>query len=137
LALFNEGTIGFHAEQAARAADSVYMITTSDLIGTWQFARPEEGPEPAFLHFSYAQAFDFICDGEVRQPLRLWYSLEGPDVIRFRTRPEDEGWVCRLEYDGETLVINAENGRTVCTRANPDEIPDWFHEGLARCIASA
>ena len=108
------------------------MITTSDLIGTWQFARPEEGPAPAFLHFSYVQAFDFICDGEFRQPLRLWYSLEEPDLIRFRTRPEDDGWICRLTYDGETLIIAGDDNRTVCRRPDPKDVPEWFYDGLAR-----
>jgi hypothetical protein len=122
---------GSDAHSPRRADDSVSMITASDLIGTWQFARPSEDSDRAFLHFTYTRAFDFIIDGPVRQPLQLYYTIEPPDTIRFRTRPADEGWTCTLEYDGETLVINASEGRTVCTRALPENIPDWFQESLA------
>ena len=120
----------FDAHSPRRLGDSVNMITASDLIGTWQFARAGESTGQAFLHFTYTRAFDFIIDGEVRQPLQLFYSIEPPETIRFRTHPEDEGWTCTLEYDGETLVINANLGRTVCTRAEPEDIPEWFQQGL-------
>ena len=126
---------GYDAHSPRSLYDSEDMITASDLIGTWQFARPGEGTGRAFLHFSYTCAFDFICDGEVRQPLQLYYTIEPPDTIRFRAHPHDEGWTCTLEYDGETLVINADQGRTVCTRAEPEEIPEWFQEGLAEYMA--
>ena len=106
------------------------MITPSDLIGTWRFIRPGEGE--AFLHFSYTRAFDFICDGEVRQPLQLWYEIEEMDTIRFRTRPGDLGWTCKITFDGDSLVITGESSRTVCDRAEPSKIPAWFQEGLAR-----
>ena len=126
---------GYDAHSPRSRYDSEDMITASDLIGTWQFARPGEGTGQAFLHFSYTRAFDFICDGDVRQPLQLYYTIEPPDMIRFRTHPQDEGWICTLEYDGETLVINADQGRTVCTRAEPEDIPHWFQEGLADYMA--
>ena len=126
---------GYDAHPSRSRYDSADMITASDLIGTWQFTRPGEDAGQAFLHFSYTRAFDFICDGEVRQPLQLYYTIEPPDTIRFRTHPQDEGWTCTLEYDGETLVINADQGRTVCTRAEPEEIPNWFQKGLAEYIA--
>ena len=128
---------GYDAHPSRSPHDSESMITASDLIGTWQFDRPGEGNGHAFLHFSYTRAFDFICDGEVRQPLQLYYSIEPPYTIRFRTHPADEGWTCTLEYDGETLVINADQGRTVCTRAEPEDIPNWFQEGLADYMAKA
>jgi hypothetical protein len=128
---------GFDAHSPQWRHDSVDMITASDLIGTWQFARADEANGHAFLHFTYTRAFDFIIDGPVRQPLQLYYSIEPPDTIRFRTRPEDEGWTCTLEYDGETLVINANLGRTVCTRAEPEEIPEWFQEGLTEYMSRA
>lgn len=115
----------------SRQIESYKMITASELVGTWQFPRVEETAGKAFLHFSYTRAFDFICDGEVRQPLSLWYALEEPDRIRFRTRPEDEGWTCQIEFDGESLIINGELNRTVCTRARPEDIPAWFQNGLA------
>ena len=124
----------FDAHSPRRLDDSVTMITASDLIGTWQFARAGETTGQAFLHFTYTRAFDFITDGEVRQPLQLYYSIEPPETIRFRTHPEDEGWTCTLEYDGETLVINANLGRTVCTRAEPEDIPDWFQQGLTEYL---
>jgi hypothetical protein len=128
---------GFDAHSSQRADDSTRMITASDLIGTWQFARAGEATGQAFLHFTYTRAFDFIIDGQVRQPLQLYYRIEPPETIRFRTRPEDEGWTCTLEYDGETLVINANEGRTVCTRAEPEDIPDWFQRGLTEYLAGA
>jgi hypothetical protein len=128
---------GFGAGSRLGKRDSEDMITASDLIGTWEFSRPGEGNGQAFLHFSYTRAFDFIYEGETRQPLQLYYTIEPPDVIRFRTRPSDEGWTCTLEYDGETLVINANLGRTVCTRALPEDIPAWFQEGLAECLGKA
>jgi hypothetical protein len=105
------------------------MITPADLVGTWRFYRPDEGV--AFLHFSYTRAFDFICDGEVRQPLKLWYELEDTGRIRFRTRQGDVGWTCGIEFQGNSLVITGELNRTVCVRALPSEIPVWFQEGLA------
>ena len=128
---------GFDAHSPRRGDDSAGMITASDLIGTWQFARAGEDSGQAFLHFTYTRAFDFIIDGPVRQPLQLYYSIEPPDTIRFRTRPADAGWTCQLEYDGETLVINAELGRTVCTRAEPEDIPEWFQESLAKHMTGA
>jgi len=126
---------GFDAHLPQRADDSAGMITASDLIGTWQLARAGEASGQAFLHFTYTRAFDFIIDGPVRQPLQLYYTIEPPDTIRFRTRPEVEGWTCLLEYDGETLVINAEMGRTVCNRPEPEDIPEWFQASLAEYLA--
>lgn len=111
------------------------MITASDLIGTWRFSRPGEGTGEAFLHFTYTKAFDFIYEGETRQPLQLYYSIEPPEGIRFRVHPEDEGWLCRLEYDGETLIIHAEDAQTVCTRPPSSAIPAWFQQELAAFIA--
>ena len=113
------------------------MIIASDLVGTWQFPRPDDPSGTAFLHFSYTRAFDFICDGEVRQPLSLWYVLEEPDQIRFRTHPEEEGWTCRIAFEGETLVISGELHRTVCTRPRPEDIPAWFQQDLAQCTGTA
>lgn len=113
------------------------MITASDLIGTWRFSRPGEGSGEAFLHFTYTKAYDFIYEGEIRQPLQLFYSLEPPDTIRFRNRPDEEGWTCRLEFDGSTLVIHAADSKTVCTRPPATEIPAWFQDELSAYMARA
>jgi hypothetical protein len=113
------------------------MIRAEDLIGTWQFARPEEGSDKDFLHFTYTRALDFIYEGEVRQILQLWYVLEEPNLIRFRTHPQDEGWTCTLDLKGEHLVITCDAQRTECTRAHPEDIPDWFQHEVAERLAKA
>jgi hypothetical protein len=105
------------------------MIDATDLIGTWQF---ERDGKPAFLHFTYTQAFDYLQDGEVRQILRLWYALEEPNRIRFRNHPEDEGWTCGIKLDGAALIITADQSDTVCIRAHPEDVPAWFVKELAR-----
>src|SRR5262245_43135300 len=104
------------------------MLQPTDLIGTWHFVRDGER---AFLHFTYTQAFDYLADGDVRQMLRLSYSLEEPDSIRFRIHPGDPGWTCTLRLDGDTLVITSDQMETVCTRARGEEIPAWFIRELA------
>jgi hypothetical protein len=126
----------FDPDSAFRQFDSDKMITASDLDGTWQFNRSGDPSGIAFLHFSDTRAFDFICDGEVRQPLSLWYVLEEPDQIRFRTRPEDEGWTCQITLEGDSLIISGDSQRTVCTRPRAEDIPAWFHQGLEQCMGA-
>ena len=104
------------------------MIEPTDLIGTWKFSR--EG-QPAFLHFTYTQAFDYLEDGERRQLLRLWYELEGGGWVRFRNQRDEEGWTCGLTLNEGTLVIHGEHMKTACTRARAEEIPEWFTRELA------
>lgn len=107
------------------------MIEPTDLIGTWQFTREGEPPLKAFLHFTYTQAFDYLADGESWQMMRLWYSLEEPGLIRFRNRPEDDGWTCGIRMLASALIITGEDAETFCTRAAPTEIPEWFCKELS------
>jgi hypothetical protein len=104
------------------------MIDAFALIGTWKFTRDSA---PAFLHFSHTQAFDYLQDGDHRQFLRLWYSLEEPTQIRFRSHLEESGWTCTIKMEGDSLMIHSFDSVTVCTRAETDEIPGWFIEQLA------
>jgi hypothetical protein len=104
-----------------------------DLIGTWQFFRGDEPLGPAYLHFTYTRAYDYLADGDARQMLSLYYTLEAPDRIRFRNHPDEEGWTCQVELDAEKLVITAEDStKTVCTRASAEDIPKWFLEVLSK-----
>ena len=103
-----------------------------DLIGTWQFFRGDEPVGPAFLHFTYTRAYDYLADGGGHQMLSLWYTLEAPDQIRFRNHPDEEGWTCHIELDAEKLVITADESKTICTRAQAEDIPKWFQEELSR-----
>jgi hypothetical protein len=107
------------------------MMDHTDLIGTWKFTRDERA---AFLHFTYTQAFDYLQDGDQRQVLRLWYALEDPELIRFRSQPADEGWTCGIKVEGDTLTIAGDDLNTVCVRAEPEDIPKWFVQELARGI---
>jgi hypothetical protein len=104
------------------------MLEPADLVGTWQFAR--DGA-PAFLHFTYTQALDFLVDGETRQILRLWYALEEPNLLRFRNRQGDQGWTCSVEVKGPTLIITGAESKIVCTRAEAQSVPEWFVRELA------
>ncbi len=103
------------------------MIDPAALIGTWKFTR--DGV-PAFIHFSGTQAFDYLQDGNSRQLLRLWYSLEQPAQIRFRNHPHENGWTCTIKTDGNILTITGDELETTCTRAHTHEIPAWFIEQI-------
>ena len=104
------------------------MIEQAALIGTWKFTR--DGAS-AFLHFSATQAFDYLQDGDVHQLLRLWYSLEEPEQIRFRNHLHDQGWTCTAKISGDILILTGDELETICTRAQSDEIPHWFVEQMA------
>lgn len=108
------------------------MIDSSDLVGTWQFFRAGETLGPAFIHFTYTQAFDYLSDGEAHQVLRLWYSLEEPDLIRFRNRPGEEGWTCKVKFEDAALIISGDESDTVCIRADAADIPEWFTKELLK-----
>ena len=105
------------------------MTEPIDLIGTWQFTRDDQ---PAFLHFTYTQAFDYFADGEQHQLMRLWYELEEPHVLRFRSRPEEAGWTCLVKVKGDSLVLTSDQLETICTRATAEAIPAWFVRELAK-----
>jgi hypothetical protein len=104
------------------------MIEPTDLIGTWTFTRDGR---PAFLHFTYTQAFDYLEDTGRFQMLRLWYAFEGDDQIRFRNHAGDEGWLCTVRIEDRALILTSHELETVCTRATAEQIPKWFVQELA------
>lgn len=106
-------------------------MNAQDLIGTWRFPRAEDPSGVAFLHFTSTQAFDYLADGEVRQLMRLWYVLEPPNLIRFRNHLQEAGWTCRIVLAEEKLILIGDGGQTICERARPEEIPEWFPKEIA------
>lgn len=103
-----------------------------DLVGTWQFFRGDEPMGPAFLHFTYTRAYDYLVDRDARQVLSLWYTLEPGGLIRFRNHPDEAGWTCQIALEGEALIITADEVKTICTRALPEDVPPWFQAQLSR-----
>jgi hypothetical protein len=114
-------------------------MNASDLVGTWRFPLAEEPSGEALLHFSATgRAIQFIHDPqrpERRLPMRLWYSLESPATLRFRSRPEQAGWTRGCAFEDSHFILSAENRHWVCTRATPEEIPTWFQEALTAALS--
>lgn len=109
------------------------------LLGTWRFPITEKPTGIGLLHFTdTGRAIQFIFDPqqpEKRLPMRLWYSVESSTHLRFRPKPDKDGWLRGYRFDGSTMTLLAEDRGFVCTRPSPDEIPEWFHHALASELA--
>ncbi len=109
------------------------------LIGTWRFPVTEEPTGIGLLHFTdTGRAIQFVFNPqqpEKRIPMRLWFSVESSTHLRFRPKPDADGWLRDFRFDGSTMIFGAEGRSWVCTRPLPDEIPDWFHQSLASSLA--
>ena len=108
-------------------------------VGTWSFPEPGETPVTGWLHFTDGgRAIQFVPNlqrPEKPMGMRLWYSVESEGQLRFRPRPEHEGWLRDYRLEGDTLTLGTEGRTWVCTRASAEEIPGWFHESLAAALA--
>ena len=109
------------------------------LFGTWSFPVIDEPSGIGLLHFTdTGRAIQFVFNPqrpEKRIPMRLWYSVESQTHLRFRPKPDHEGWLRDFRFDGSTMTFGAEGRSWVCTRPSPDEIPEWFHQSLASALA--
>ena len=109
------------------------------LFGTWSFPDTEEPTGTGLLHFTdTGRAIQFVFNPQQpkqRFPMRLWYSIETPTHLRFRPKPEHEGWLQNYSFAGSTFTLSAEDRSWVCTQPSPDEIPEWFHQVLASALA--
>ena len=109
------------------------------LFGTWSLPVTEEPTGIGLLHFTdTGRAIQFVFDPqrpEKRIPMRLWYSVESPTHLRFRPKPDHEGWLRGYRLDAGTMILSAEDRSWVCTQPLPDEIPEWFHQSLASALA--
>jgi hypothetical protein len=109
------------------------------LLGTWSFAFTEEPKGVGLIHFTNSgraiQFATFSRQPEKRIAMRFWYSIESPTHLRFRPRPDSEGWLRDFRFEGSTMIFGAEGHSWICTRPLPDEIPDWFDRELASALA--
>jgi len=104
------------------------------LLGTWTFPITEP-TGIGWLHFTNTRrAIQFSCYPNQRVPMRLWYSVESPTHLRFRSQPDKDGWLRGYRFDGPTLTLLAGDCSFLCTRPSPDEIPEWFHQSLASAL---
>lgn len=111
------------------------------LLGTWRFPHFDEPTGIGLLHFTdTGRAIQFVFNSqqpEKRIPMHLWYSVESPTHLRFRPKPDHEGWLRDYRFDGSTMTFGAEGRSWICTRPSAGEIPDWFHQSLASALARA
>jgi hypothetical protein len=113
------------------------MTDESRLAGTWHFLVEPPGNE-ALLHFTETgRAIQFTFGpncARPRSPMRLWYSIESPGILRFRPKPEHEGWTRGYQFEGETLVLSLEEKNWICRKAQAHQIPDWFPRALETAL---
>lgn len=115
-------------------------VVAAALFGTWSFRDAREPTGIGLLHFTdTGRAIQFVVvnpqQPQKRTPMRLWYSVESPTHLRFRPKPDDQGWLRGYRFDGSTMTLLAKDRSFVCTRPSPDEIPGWFHQSLASALA--
>lgn len=106
------------------------------LRGTWLFRMTGYPSGKGWLHFTAdGRAVQFtLYDSEPQRriPQRFWYGVEAADTVRFRPRPDHEGWTrsC-LRQDDSSFVLGAGDTVFPCSRLSAADCPDWFDEALA------
>ena len=117
------------------------MITTlpASIEGTWfvdGLPFGEDGiltitPEGRAVQFPTSKTFP-----QKLQTMRLWMSPEGEGCVRFRPRPQADGWLRWIEPAESGWTMLAMEGTAVhrfrCRPAAPNSLPEWFDEELRR-----
>jgi hypothetical protein len=70
-------------------------------------------------------------------PIRLWGSMEGDNGYRLKPRKNDKGWLRRLSFDGDVLIVTSaedEKKQWRCVRLSATDIPDWFETEVVKCL---
>ena len=70
--------------------------------------------------------------------MRLWYCRPDERFIRFRMRPDADGWLRFIEIktEGWSLVSDDDRGRHEfpCRQAQPSELPYWYSDMMEKSL---
>jgi len=105
------------------------------MIGTWygelSSAPSKNGIFRILDDFRYLSIIEYDDPKAGRQwlPHRLWGEIEAEGIYRLRAGKESKGWVRRISFDGDLLIVESdesEHQEWRCRRLMDAEIPEWF-----------
>lgn len=64
-------------------------------------------------------------------PMKLWYSAEGRDQFRIRSKPGVEGYTITMCREGDLLILENKK-KTICRKISETDVPAWFRDELRK-----
>lgn len=116
---------------------------TESILGTWfitglNVVCDEDGILVILPDGRSVQFQSSITPPRMNQIMRLWYSRPDESTIRFRMRPDADGWLRFIEItpEGWSLIADDDRGRHEfpCRPAQPSELPYWYSDMMKKSL---
>ena len=65
----------------------------------------------------------------------MWYTVDSSTRLTVQPKRQTDTWPNHYSLQGDTLTMLTPRYRFFCTRARPEEVPEWFAERVARELA--